>query len=96
MQRQGNETILTADESPKILPHGSFVGLSIFFTSETSGGSIAVYASGSLDGSFEDQVSMEVGSDWMYPDTAGMNMLYNARYIMIEWDTGDIVVYQKA
>jgi len=94
MQRQGNETILTAAESPKILPHGSFVGLGIAFTSATS--TISVYAGGSLDGSFADEVTMSAGSDWIYPDTAGMNILYNARYIMIEWDAGDLVVYQKA
>ena len=94
MQRQGKETILTADESPKILPHGSFVGLGIFFTSATS--DITVSASGSEDGTFEDEVTMSTGSDWTYPDTAGMNILYNARYIQIEWTGGDIVVYQKA
>ena len=93
MQRQGKETILTADQSPMILPHGSFVGLSISFTSATS--TITVSASGSLDGSFADEVTMETGSDWTYPDVAGMNMLYNARYIKLEWDAGDITVYQK-
>lgn len=94
MQRQGIEEVFTADQSPVTLPHGSFVGLSISFTSATS--TVSVYAGGSLDGSFADEVTMETGSDWMYPDVAGMNMLYNARYIRIEWDAGDIVVYRKA
>lgn len=94
MQRQGKDQVLTADQSPAILPHGSFVGLGISFTSATS--TITVSASGSEDGSFEDEVTMSTGSDWIYPDVAGMNILYNARYIKIEWDAGDISVYQKA
>lgn len=94
MQRLSNHTVLTEDQSPKILPHASFVGLGIYLPGSTAP-TVTVEFSGSIDGEFGDEITMEGTGDYLWPDTDGMNRLYNARYIKITWDSGDIEVFQK-
>lgn len=94
MQRLSKHTVLTADESPAILSHATFVGLGITIVGSATP-TITVAIGGREDGTFDDEVTLEGSSDYRWPDTDGMNRLYNARYIKIEWDEGDIEVFQK-
>lgn len=93
IQRLSNHTILTADQSPKILSHASFVGLGIYVPEGTA--TVTVTIGGHLDGDFDEEVTLEGAGDYLWPDVDGMNRLYNARYIKITWNTGEIEVFQK-
>ena len=94
MQRICLDTRFVETDSPVVLPHGTFVGLGIFLE---DGGSvdITVGIDGDKNGDFIEEVTMEGTGSFRWPDIDGMNRLYNARYIKIEWGSGNILVSQK-
>ena len=86
--------VFESSDSPIVISHASFVGLGISIVGSADP-TITVAVGGSLDGSFDDVVTMEGEGDWRWPNTDGMNRLYNARYVQITWDSGSIQVFQK-
>lgn len=94
MQRICQDTRFAEADSPVVLSHATFVGLGIFLE---DGGSVelTVGIDGDKDGDFVEEVTMEGTGSFRWPDTDGMNRLYNARYIKITWEAGNILVSQK-
>jgi hypothetical protein len=89
-------------ESPLVLPHAAWAGLSILLEDEAA--ELVVAADFNQDGDFENIVEMLGGptedssgaaTKFRYPSATGANLLYNAGYIEITWDTGTVQVLQK-
>jgi hypothetical protein len=79
-------------ESPLLLPHASWVGLSVLVENDNT--VLTVDADFSIDGEFENSVDMlGDGTKFRYPDCS--NLLYNAGYIRLTWNSGAIQVLQK-
>ncbi len=88
----GEHTFLAAD-SPVVIPHASYVGLGIVLSNGAA--TVTVEVDGIADGDFAEEVTLEGTGKWRWPDTDGMNRLYNARYVKITWSTGTLQVFQK-
>ena len=80
-------------ESPLVLAHTRFVGLSIECSNPAA--VVTVKVALSEGATFTEVVTLEGTGDYRWPDVDGMNRLYNAKYIEITWDVGDITVFQK-
>lgn len=73
--------------------HGSFVGLGVGVSDAAA--TVTVEA-GISSPDFPASVGLlGSGTKFRYPDTDGMNALYNALTVKITWSAGDIIVYQK-
>lgn len=90
-----SDNIFSAAESPIVISHASFVGLGIIIAAGGTLPTLTVAVDGVADGAFTDQVTMLGAGRWRWPDQEGMNMLYNARFIKITWNTNSIQVFQK-
>lgn len=89
IQRQTNVSpdILQA-QSPLIIPHATFVGLAIQLS---DGAAVLTVAVDSLStGDFDNTVTMEGTTKHRWPDSDGMNRLYNATFVKLTWNTGTL------
>lgn len=80
-------------ESPLVLDHSTFVGLSILLSDDAA--VVSIGAGGSKDGPFDAPIVLVGTAEYRYPDADSMHILYNAPFIEITWDVGTLKVFQK-
>lgn len=80
-------------DSPKVVPHATYVGLGIILSDPAA--VVTIGAGGSKDGPFDAPIVLVGTDEFRYPDADSMHILYNAAYIEITWDVGTLSVFQK-
>lgn len=80
-------------DSPKVIPHQSFVGFALILSNAAA--VVTVEVGGSKDGPFPIAITLEGTAEFRYPASDQMNILYNAPYIRITWDVGTLQIFHK-
>lgn len=98
MQRQNQpkppSSTYPQTDSPLTIPHGSFAGFCLAFDTDTT--SVTVTADGTGGGNFADSVELEGSARFKYPSVVGANTAYNAAFLRIAWDAGNMTLVQKS
>jgi len=85
--------VIPQTESPLIVPHSSFVGLSL---SLSNGAAVVVVAVDVIsDGDFDTVVEMAGTGTFRHPVPCAVSILGSAAYVKITWNTGTLQVFQK-